>query len=400
MRRATDGLAAWLLVGAIGWAGILAIGWTLWQTTPPRAGFDLALLLEAARRVTAGHSPYDPAMLAGSSPDATALFYSYPPPVAQAMTLVAGLPDGLVLVLWGIGATLGLGLAAWRLSLAAGRTAAARTDALKAMAMASLLLPFAVAVLFGNLDAWYGLAFGALVLAVAAGPSTRGRSVAGGIALGIVSVAKLHPASLLIWLLARALVDRQGPARRTLGAAVLTGLAVVAVSVLVGGTGPWQDFLVIVGAGTGAAVVDPRNIGPVSLLGQLVTLDATSVKLAQAVVSLAALAATVIAAVRVRDPLASVAIAIAASLVVLPVTWYHYPVALIPVGLALVAFRPASRVRVAVAAVIAVLAIGFVPLLWAAVALLVVAALASTDGEPTGRPRLRLVRPAGPDPTP
>lgn len=53
MKRVADGLAAWLLVGALGWAGVAFIGWTMWQLNPPRAGFDLALLLEAARRVTA-----------------------------------------------------------------------------------------------------------------------------------------------------------------------------------------------------------------------------------------------------------------------------------------------------------------------------------------------------------
>jgi len=36
----------------------------------------------------------------------------------------------------------------------------------------------------------------------------------------------------------------------------------------------------------------------------------------------------------VRDPLLSLTCAIVASLIVLPVTWYHYPVALIPVAIA------------------------------------------------------------------
>ena len=378
MRRAADGLAAWLLVGVIGWAGVAYIGWMLWQSTPPKAGFDLSLLLEAARRVTAGRGPYDPAMLAGASPDATALFYSYPPPVAQAMTLLAWLPDGVVLVLWGIGAALGLRLVAWRLAAAAGRRDP-RADAIRAAAVLPLVLPFAVAVLFGNLDAWYGLAFGALVLAVAAEPPSRGRAVAGGVALGVVSVAKLHPASLLVWLAVRALVDRRGPAGRVLVAAVATGLVIVAASLLVGGAGPWQDYVNVIRAGTGAAVVDPRNAGPVSLLGQLDPLDGAGVKLAQAVVSLAALAVTAVAALRVRDPLASGAVAIAASLVVLPVTWYHYPVALIPVGIALAVLRPASRARVAVAAVVADVAIGFIPLLWVAVGVLLAATRSRAD---------------------
>jgi hypothetical protein len=329
VKRAADGLAPWLLVGIIGWVGIIWIGWMLWQSTPPRAGFDLSLLLEAARRVAAGQSPYDPAMIAGTAPNATSLFYSYPPPVAQAMTLLAWLPDGIVLVLWGIGATLGLGAVALRLAQTYERPGAARTDALKIIAAAPLVLPFAVAVLFGNLDAWYGLAFGALVLAMAAGPSTRARAIGGGIALGIVTVAKLHPGSLLVWLAARAVIDRRGPARSVLTAATVTGLVVVAASVLVGGIGPWQDYVAVLRAGAGAAMVDPRNVGPVSLLGQVVALDGTSVTLAQAVVSIAALAISVLAAVRVRDPLESVALAIAASLVVLPVTWYHYPVVLL-----------------------------------------------------------------------
>ena len=390
MKRIADGTAAWILVGVIGWAGIAWIGWVLWQSVPPRAGFDLALLLDAARRVTAGQSPYDPAMLAGTSPGATELFYSYPPPVAQAMTLLAWLPNGVVLVLWGIGATLGLGLVASRLGLAAGRRDLARVDAVKAIAVAALILPFAVAVLFGNLDAWYGLAFGALVLSTAAGPSKRGLTITGGIAIGIAAVAKLHPASLLLWLLVRALVERQGPARHVLTAAVGTGLVVVAASVAFGGIGPWQDYLTVVKAGTGAAIVDPRNVGPVSLMGQLVPLDATGAKLAQVVVSLAALAVTALAAFRVRDPLASVAVAIAASLVLLPVTWYHYPVALIPVGLALAAFRPAARIRVAVAVVVADLAIAFIPLLWVAVAVLLAAAWTPADAM-SGRPALRIL---------
>ena len=391
MRRVADGLAAWLLVGTIGWAGIIAIGLMLWQSNPPRAGFDLALLLDAARRVTAGQSPYDPAMLAGTSPDATSLFYSYPPAVAQAMTLLAWLPDGVVLVLWGLGATLGLGLVAWRMGLSAGRAAGPR-DALKTMAMASLILPFAVAVLFGNLDAWYGLAFGVVVLAVTMPNPTRSRSIAGGIALGIASVAKLHPALLLVWLLVRALVDRRGPATRTLVAAIVTVAVLVIASLAVGGLGPWEDYLAALRAGSGAAVVDPRNVGPTSLLGQAVPLDATAVKVVQVAVSLAALAVTVLAAVRVREPLASLAVAITASLVVLPVTWYHYPVALVPVGIALAIRQPAARLSVVLAVVVADLAIGVMPILWLAVALLLAVCLVAASrgsGDLDGPIRLR-----------
>jgi hypothetical protein len=367
-RPARDRLGPWVIAGAVAWAGLLWLGWSLWQQTPHRAGFDLSLLLDGARRVLAGQTPYDAAMLAGTSPDATSLFYSYPPPVAQAMTALAWLPDGVVLLLWGLGATAGLALAAARLAAASGR-ADGRGVALRAVLAAPLVLPFAIALLFGNLDAWYPLAFGALVVAVLPGSSPRTR-LAGGIALGVVAVAKLHPASILVWLAARAVVDRGGPAARVLGAATVTGVVIVAASVAVGGTGPWLDYVAVVRAGAGAAVIDGRNVGPVSMLGQVVALDAGAVRIAEVVVALLAVAASAWAGARVRDPLASVGIAIAACLVVLPVTWYHYPVALVPVGIALVLRGPGHRLALLAAATLADLAIGMAPVLWLAVAAL------------------------------
>ena len=72
------------IVGVVGWVGLLWLGATLYAATPPKAGFDLELLLRAGRDVAAGRSPYDPALVAGSAPVAESLFYSYPPVVAQA----------------------------------------------------------------------------------------------------------------------------------------------------------------------------------------------------------------------------------------------------------------------------------------------------------------------------
>ena len=56
---------------------------------------------------------------------------------------------------------------------ATSRTRSGRHSAgsLTAVAVAPLVLPFAVAVLFGNLDAWYALAFGALSLALSPIPA-------------------------------------------------------------------------------------------------------------------------------------------------------------------------------------------------------------------------------------
>ncbi len=379
MRRAANGLAAWLVAGVIAWLGVAWLGWALWQQQPPRAGFDLALLLEAARRVLAGMSPYDPAMLAGASPEATGLFYSYPPPVAQAMTLLAWLPDGVVLVLWGAGATAGAALVVAFIARAAGHPP--RTAAIRTAAALPLVLPFAVAILFGNLDAWYPLAYGALVLAVLPNRS-RAAVIGAGIALGIISVAKLHPASLLAWLAVRAWLERGGPYARALAIAALTGTAIVAASLVVGGLGPWQDYVAVARVGAGADLVDPRNLGPVSLLGQATGLDAAGLRLAQLVVSLAAVLGTGAAAWRIRDPLASLAIAVALSLVTLPVTWYHYPVALIPLAAALAMTRPFTRPMLAIVVVLGGMAIASAPLLWGAVGVLLGGAYLSAGRAP------------------
>jgi hypothetical protein len=366
------------VAGVVAWLGVAWIGWTLWQGTPPRAGFDLALLLDGARRVLAGASPYDPAMLAGASPDAVDLFYSYPPPVAQAMALVSWLPNGVVLLLWGIGATLGFGLVAARLALLDARPALPM--AIRAIAIAPLVLPFAIAVLFGNLDAWYPLAYGALLLAALPGASRR-TQVAGGVAVAFVSIAKLHPAPLLLWIALRAWQARGGPMGRVLLAVVVTGIAVLAVSLVVGGLQPWLDYVAVVRAAAGSALVDARNAAPVSLIGQLTGFGDPRLRGLQLLVVAGVVVVTVVAALRVRDPLFSLALAIAASLVTLPITWYHYPVALMPIGAALAIWRPTSRRWVAAAIVLADVAIVWLPLLWVAVVVVVVAA-AVTHGEP------------------
>jgi hypothetical protein len=375
LKRAVDSLAPWLVVGVVGWVGVVWLGWMLWQQDPPRAGFDLALLLEAARRVVAGESPYDPAMVAGVSPDATSLFYSYPPPVAQAMTLLAWLPDGVVLVLWAVGATAGLAFVTALIARSLGRDG--RRAAIRAVCVAPLVAPFAIAILFGNLDAWYPLAYGLLVLTALPGVRGRGGVVAAGIAVGAIVVAKLHPGSLVVWIAARAWAERGGPQARVLAATAATGFVIVVASLLVGGVQPWLDYVAVVRAGAGAELVDPRNMGPVSLLGQATGLDDQALRVAQVVVTASVLIVSALAALRVRDPLASVAIAAAASLATLPVTWYHYPVALIPVAAALAIGHPATRPRVVIALVVLDIAIVSGWLLWTAVIVLLVAALES-----------------------
>ena len=62
----------------------------------------------------------------------------------------------------------------------------------------------------------------------------------------------------------------------------------------------------VVRAGAGADLVDARNIGPVSLIGQATGLDGAALRWIQVAVVAAAVVATVFAAIRVRDPMLSV----------------------------------------------------------------------------------------------
>ena len=61
----------WPVVAAIAavaaWASLAVLIARMYAGTPPGAGFDLELLLTGGRRVAAGLSPYEPAMLAGQS---------------------------------------------------------------------------------------------------------------------------------------------------------------------------------------------------------------------------------------------------------------------------------------------------------------------------------------------
>jgi hypothetical protein len=104
-------LLVWVVVGATGWAGLILLGVTLLAQQPPHAGFDLALILDAGRRVADGQSPYLAGAVGGGT-QVESLFYSYPPPIAQAASLLTGLDDGVVLAVMGLLATIGLGAVA------------------------------------------------------------------------------------------------------------------------------------------------------------------------------------------------------------------------------------------------------------------------------------------------
>ena len=365
-------LALLVLVGAIGWVGIVVIGLQLLSLTPPRAGDDLRLLLDAAGRVAAGQPLY-PAVPSGTTLEASSLFYSYPPIVAQALVPLARVPLEVVLVGWGFIATAGF------LAVVRAFDHADRHLVRQVTAALPYAFPFAVTLLFGNANAWFPLVFGLGILAVLR-PNPRTAGIAG-VALALAVAVKLQPATVGLWWLVRWLRGgRQGTAGVVVVVAVVTGLAVLLLSVLVGGTGPWADYVAFLRSGVQTAdLAGSLNIGPASQVALLLGGSDATARLLQVGVTLAALGITVIAAVRASDPVEGLAWAVTASLVVLPVTWFHYPTALVPFAVLALARRDGAlrpgRVSVLVVCALAAAALAIVApvAVWLAVALVLAA---------------------------
>ncbi len=206
---AMAGLAAWV-------TSIVLIG-RMYAQAPPGAGFDLELLLTGGRRVAAGLSPYEPAMLAGQSVGITTLFYSYPPLVAQAFAPFAGVPSVVMF------ATLLLvtPLAAAAVSSSIARLSSVRLTERQAFLVVLGTLPFwfpfTLAMMFGNLDLLFVAFYGLVLLAVLPAAPSRGSMIGAGVAVAVATLTKLHPAVLGVWLLARGVREwRRGDSRVTL----------------------------------------------------------------------------------------------------------------------------------------------------------------------------------------
>jgi glycosyl transferase family 87 len=385
MRRRPN--PVWLGLGIVGWAGLAWLAIRMFSTTPRTAGFDLELLLQAGREVAAGRSPYDPSMLTGGAPGATDLFYSYPPPVAQAMSLFAGLPSAVMFAgLWVL-AVGGLAFGAALVSRRLDQDRPVASVVVPTLAVAPLFLPFGVALLFGNLDALFPFAY-ALVLVAAVVPTPRA-GLAGGVALAAATIAKIHPAGLGPWFVGRLVRERASgepvSSLRVILAAAVTVAAVIALSLLTGGADLWRDYVPVAGAASNARLLDPRNVGPAAQLALLVGGDEALVRTLHLPVAVGAVAASFLTGCAVRDRLTGISIAAIASLVILPITWYHYPSALIPFAVAAVvrargtAGASRTTTMIAAAAVMATVSIAWVPALWLAVGLGLAGVAASTD---------------------
>jgi hypothetical protein len=400
-RRSTPAglpVLAWATLAVVGWTMIAWLAVQLFAAKPPSAGFDLELLLKAGRDVAAGRSPYDPALLGGAAPDATGLFFSYPPLVAQALAPFAGIPSGLMFAAWAAVAVGSLVAVTEQLRRVTRPAVPSGTVAIAIVAVASLTFPFVVAVLFGNLDAFFPALYG-LALVAAVSPSRRDQ-VVGGLAIAIAALAKLYPAGLGLWFAIRAL--RAGRGRRAEGrrlavivaSGLASGIALFALSIVVGGLGPWREYLTVAGVASQAELVDPKNVGPAAQLALLVGADSGLARAVHVGVAGAAVLVIVWAAWRRRDRVESLAIAAAATLVLLPVSWIHYPAAMIPFGAAAVlrsTGRPSGRragLLAAAAVLMAVIALAWLPLMWLAVLLCLAAVHVSAEEGATDADRV------------
>ncbi len=391
-------LALWVIIAATGWGGLVFLGLTLLERQPP-AGFDLALLLAAGHRVAQGFSPYDPTHTY-STLRAIDLFYSYPPPVAQAFSIIADTPLGVVLSGWAIGATGGLIYITARLTRPIDSSVARTTIILPAFALAPYFYPYSLALLFGNFDAWFPFLYGLTLVAALEPKRDKGNTtrVAGGIAMGLAAVVKLHPASLMVWFFIRGLCHRRAnlteeknearadanrdPSRpgewTTLLWAAGTIAAVVTVSLTAGGTDAWLQYFRLLRLGFGADTVNLYNVSPGSQLAILLN-NPSIARPISIVTSCCAFALTGWIAYSQRDILVSLAWAVVASLVILPVTWYHYPVVVMPLAIAALAREKqktsskATAVLIAAALLIASLSIALPVAIWLTIALVLVA---------------------------
>ena len=165
--------------------------------------------------------------------------------------------------------------------------------------------------------------------------------------------------------------------------------AVLALSLAIGGLQPWIDYVSVLRAGASVDLLDNRNIGPAVQVVMLLGLGPGAVGPVQLVVLAAALVVTIVAALRVDDPLESLAWGAAASFVVLPVTWFHHFAALIPFGIAALARATVAapevrrRLWILLGVTFAIVMIGFAqPPTWLLVPVVLAAARWSRPPEP------------------
>lgn len=409
VRRRNDAVV-WSMAAVVFWAATGYLGVLMFNAVPRIAAFDLDLLVGAGRAIAAGQGPYDPALLRGVAPDAVDLFYSYPPLVGQVLVPFAGLPLGAIAIAWAAIAVTLLAVVVVRIGALVAPGLSGRTVAAATVAVAAMTFPLLVAVLFGNLDAFFPALYGFALLAVLS--PRRRDGVIGGAAVAIAALTKVYPAGLGLWFVVRAARARSVADRRRLAlplaAAAVTGAGLVVVSVVAFGPSPWLDYATVASTAARAEIVDHRNAAPAAQVALWLGWTSDAARLLHLPVVALALVAIVGAAWRVEDPVESLALAATASLFLLPISWIHYPPALLPFVAAAVlraharegpagaALRQRVWVLAGGALLAGALAVAWMPSLWVAIGLALAAVHVSQRAElaETRRPSLGDTSPA------
>ena len=199
VKRRVRGPMPWLLVGVIGGLGCCG-GVSLWGQRPPRAASTYPPI--EGPGVIAGQSPYARRCWRVPRPVRGPVRTRTRPRLPRPSPLFAGLPDGIALVLWGLGATAGLALAAWQ---SGGHRVDRGPDCGTDGGPRAARPGVRGGGVFGNLDAGTARCTGHSCSDPAGGLTGHARR--GRHRRRDISVAKLHPASLLAWIAARALLD-------------------------------------------------------------------------------------------------------------------------------------------------------------------------------------------------
>jgi hypothetical protein len=265
--------------------------------------YDLAAYLDAARRIAAGDGPYQAATLSGPFSPGPGGLYLYAPPLAVLVLPLATLPTELAVTAWTAAHLLGL-VASCLLMPVAGWIRATT------FAVGAVSLPVLLDLNLGNVSTF-------VLLTGVAAWRWRERPQ-GSIALAAGLLVRPPLAAVgLAWLLRGRL--------RAVAWAVGALATLVALTLPVVGIGGYLDYARVV-RNVGSFTGVPRNVDAASA--------ALAIGLAQPVALLLLAAGGVLAVVAIvaasrRDGETALVVALGAALLLSPLLWGHYLVALL-----------------------------------------------------------------------
>jgi hypothetical protein len=342
------------------------------QSADGQFAIDFADYHAAAGRVAAGQSPYAPEMLLGPVPAQGQDRYRYPPPFAQLLVPLSGLPVTTAAVVWLAVQAISVLAAVWLAGSAGGLAETPERLAWSAVA-ATYFLP-----VFGTL--WMGNVSGVVALAVAL--VAIGGTV-GAVGALAATVLKLVPVTLV----PAALIPLS---RRQLLKVTIAGAVLLAASIIASPQA-WADYLRVLPNLLAGSADYATNLAPAGIAATqgwppvLITV----VRALTLVIAVAAVGASVIWARRFavsRLPnglLLATAAATIAMLLLPSALWYHYLCVCLPV--AAFSWHSAGRRErfgLFLGAAAVSLGLAWLPLAVAGAALMFVSAIVALNRQP------------------